>query len=387
MKMNKALMAGALSLGVANLSNAGTVYMTGSTAFRGSVYATLIAPGAVFTAAPTATYYDGNGTSPSSANYMVFSGTLVGGSGTTVVSCHWSGSESGIKDVVLGAANPEDFIDPSLYDGADHGTNKPSLTVSHAADLAMADNAQSFSRTKSPVLNIGAKVGIIPFIFVRNPGLWTGNNITSAQFRQALGGFCKRAVFSGNPADVNDYVYVSGRDNLSGTRVNCYGVTLAGIFYVPNQIEIDTSGNMLDLDPPNGTYAGDYGFSSGGTLAKTMGANTTSSPDLWNGGSGFSVVAYMGTGDAPTALSRGAVQLTFEGIAESPAAIKEGTYTYWGNEYIYQANGAGSEPQAVYGRLANTATGINNNLDGVTGIKLTDMHCTRTGPTSDPTHN
>jgi hypothetical protein len=380
MKMNKYLLVTALLSTMAGKSNAGNVYMTGSTAMRGVVYNTIKAAGAVFTGVPTTTLFQGGG---SSANYMAFSGTLVGGSGTTVIQCHWSGSEGGIKDVATGTT--ESFIDPSLLDGTDHGTNVPSLTITHAGDLAMADNNQSFSRTKTPVLTTGDEVGVITFKWVRNPGLWTGTNVTASQLRQALQGFCPRAVFSGNASDTNDYVYVSGRDNQSGTRVNAYGDSGFGIFTLPNQIEMDSTGTMQDLDG-GGTYAGDFGFSSGGTLAGTMGAITTNKSDLWNGKTGYSVIAYLSKGDADTAIAAGAVELAYNGIPFNPLAIKEGTYDFWGNEYVYRANAAGTEAQAVYARLIILATGINNYCDGIKAIKLTDMNTVRSGPTSDPSH-
>jgi hypothetical protein len=141
---------------------------------------------------------------------------------------------------------------------------------------------------------------------------------------------------------------------------------------------------MLDLEPPNGTYAGDFGFSSGGTLAGTLGANTTAKPDLFNGGSGYSVIAYLSRGDANTAIANGAVELTYDGVAQNSANVKEGTFTFWGNEYIYQRNGVSSEAQSAYNRLA---VSIPNDVNGTTAIKFSDMHTTRTGPTTDPTHN
>jgi hypothetical protein len=379
MKLKKVILASALSLGALSLSNAGTIYLTGSTAMRSSIFTTITKPGSVFTAAPTTTTYEGS--SASGANYMVFSGTLVGGSGTTVIKCHWSGSEGGIKDVATGAT--EQFVDDSIVDGANH-TASPGTTIGHTADLAMADTSQAFSRNKTPLLTTGVKVAVITFTWVRNPGLWTGNNVTDSMIRQALGGFCKRAVFTGNAADTGDYVYVSGRDNQSGTRVNQFGICGFGIFTPPNQIEMDASGNMLDLDPPNGTYAGDFGFSSGGTLAGTLGANTTAKSDLWNGVTGYSVIAFLSRGDANTAIANGAIEISANGVAQTSAAVKEGSYAYWGNEYIYQKNGASSEAQSVYN---NMATSIPNDVNGTTAIKLTDMHCTRSGPTSDPAHN
>jgi hypothetical protein len=147
---------------------------------------------------------------------------------------------------------------------------------------------------------------------------------------------------------------------------------------------MDSSGNMLDLDPPNGVYAGDFGFSSGGTLAGTLGANTTAKSDLWNGVTGYSVIAFLSRSDANTAITAGAIEITANGVAESPATVKEGTYTYWGNEYIYQKNGASSEAQSVYN---NMLVSIPNDVNGISAIKLTDMHATRSGPTSDPAHN
>lgn len=379
MKVKEIILASALSLGAISLCDAGTIYLTGSTAMRGSIYTTIRTAGSVFTAVPTTTTYEGS--SAGGANYMAFSGTLVGGSGTTVIKCHWSGSEGGIKDVVTGAS--ELFVDDSILDGATH-TGSPGTTISHNVDLAMADSSQAFSRNKSPALTTGTSVAVITFTWVRNPGLWTGGNVTDSMIRQALQGVCKRAVFTGNPSDTNDFVYVSGRDNQSGTRVNEFGECGFGIFTIPNQIEMDSSGNMLDLDPPNGVYAGDYGFSSGGTLAGTLGANTTAKTDLFNGGSGYSVIAFLSRGDANTAIANGAIEITANGVAESPATVKEGTYSYWGNEYIYQKNGASSEAQSVYNRMA---VSIPNDVNGITAIKLSDMNCVRSGPTSDPQHN
>jgi hypothetical protein len=379
MKLKQIILASAFMLGAVSLCEAGTIYLTGSTAMRSSIYTTIRTAGSVFTAVPTTTTYEGS--SASGANYMVFSGTLVGGSGTTVIKCHWSGSEGGIKDVVTGGS--QQFVDDSIVDGANH-TTAPGTTVGHNVDLAMADSSQAFSRNKTPALTTGQAVAVITFTWVRNPGLWAGSNLTDSMIRQALGGFCKRAVFSGNLSDTNDYVYVSGRDNLSGTRVNQFGESGFGIFTIPNQIEMDSSGNMLDLEPPNGTYAGDFGFSSGGTLAGTLGANTTAKSDLFNGGSGYSVIAFLSRGDANTAIANGAIELTANGVAQTSANVKEGTYTYWGNEWIYQKNGASAEAQSVYARMALS---IPNDVNGTTAIKLTDMHATRTGPTTDPTHN
>ncbi len=383
MKLNKSLVAAVLGLSLTSLCQAGDVFMSGSTAMRSTVYAALINAGTVFQSAPSVTTYNGGG---SGANYMAFRGTLVGGSGTTTLYCHWSGSEAGILNVASNTTIQVDFIDASLVDGADHGSALPATTQNAFVNLAMADNSQAYSRTKKPTLATKAAVGVITFEWVRNHGLWTGTNVTDSQVRQALGGYCPRAVFSGNAADVNDYVYVSGRNNQSGTRVNAFGTSGFGIFTIPNQVEMNASGVMQDLNG-FGTYAGDYGYESGGTLASTMGANTTTAADLFNGKTGYSVISYMGVGDASSAIGTyGAVPLALNGVPFSSAAIKEGQYGFWGNEYILAANNANTEALAVF-NLLSANTGINTFCDGTKAIKLTDMHCTRTGPTSDPSHN
>jgi hypothetical protein len=387
MKINKSILATALGLSLVGASEAGTVYLTGSTAFRSQTYNALITPGSVFTAAPTLTTYDGS--APNKANYMAFSGTLVGG-GATTVQCHWSGSEAGFIDTASNPQVPQTFA--ATLDGANH-TGVPTSFVSHNVDLNLADNVQDYSGifannvNPPPVLATGKEVGVITFEYVRNPGNWTGSNITHSMIRQALGGFCRRSVFTG-VAGQTDYVYVSGRDSGSGTRVNTFGENGFGIFNGPQQVKINSSGIMQDLDG-FGTYEGDFGYSSGGTLAGTMGGNTVGKEDKANGApgntDGFSVVSYMSTSDAATAITAGATPLAYDGVPFTPANVKEGTYTFWNNEYLYQANSAGSEAQAVYARLIGPS-GIEATLDGTTGIKLGDMHCTKSNPVADPVH-
>jgi len=376
MRLREMFLSGALSLGVMSVCHAGTVYLTGSDVIRSSVETAIRTPGVVYTAVPVTTTYSGT---CAQDVYKVFSGTLVGGGGTTVIKCHWSGSEAGIKDVASGTL--ETFIDDSIADGANHA-GLPPVTISHGVDLAMADNEQAISRTRTPPITIDNKVAVIPFVFVRNPGLWIGpgNDVCDWQVRAALGGFCQRSVFSGNPADVNDYVYVSGRDNLSGPRVNIFCLTHWGVFTVPNQIEMDAFGNMLQVPPGSGIYAGDFGFAKECSLASTMGANTAVQADLWNGATGYSVIAYLTRAGANTAIANGAVELTYCCHAETPQNVKTCLYPLWGYEHFFQRNGATAEAQSVYNFLVAAIPAF---LDGTTAIRLADMLATRVGPCAD----
>jgi hypothetical protein len=389
MKMNemnkKLILAAAMSLVAAGLSNAATVYLTGSTALRSTVQTTLQAvgntPQNVFSALASSTFYENK-------NYMVFIGTAsaAAGGGPLTVKCHWSGSEAGIHDVASGLS--QNFVTDAAADGVDHLAVSPTAgqLTSQGVDLAMADNQQDISQFNSvrgfPTVATFAKVCVITFKFVRNPGVWLGSNITGRQFIQSEGFFCPRAVFDGVAADINDFVYISGRDNGSGTRVNTFADTGFGPgTTVASQIEIDSTGNIV--------ASGDVGFSSGGTLANTMGTSTVGKNDPVAGtvGQGFSVIAYMSANDAATAIGLGAVELTYDGVAHSRASIIEGQYTLWGNEFILLHGGASVTAQNVY-----TVLGPNNGIDanvgvGINAIRFADMHCSRTSPFSAPSHN
>jgi hypothetical protein len=170
--------------------------------------------------------------------------------------------------------------------------------------------------------------------------------------------------------------------------VNAFGDSGFGILSAPVQVEVNASG-VMQQDPANpGVYGDDFGFSSGGTLAGTLGSSTTAASgniDQVNGGNGFSVIAYLGVADANTAHTAGGTILTYNGVAESAAAIAEGAYTFWGNEYIYKATvGNNAEINLVDTRIVNN---IGTYADGVKLISIANMHATRNGPTSDPYHN
>jgi hypothetical protein len=379
MKINSTLLAVGLGLASAGLASAQThyVYMTGSTAARNAVYATLSTT-AVFDAAPTITT-PGNAT-PAKSTYMTFVGNI--GGTPFSVKCDWSGSEAGIQDIATGAS--ENF----LQDGASSSSSSPGPFVSQVVDLAMADAAVQFSKNPRAAIT-GTKVCVIPFMFVKEVGSAAGiTNVTDAQFRQAIILNGKLALFTGNSADTN-YVYITGRDDGSGTRVNCLGETGYGIASVAYQVELNSSGAMLDPIGDGSYYTDDgtSGYSSGGSVATQMGVNCSATTDQINPGhTGISVIGYMGVSDANTALGLGATQVSFNGVFESPTTVIEGTYGYWGNEYAYHKNAATGDALAVYNKLVAN-TGITAKSDGSTTIDLNLMHANRGGPTTDPIHN
>ncbi len=319
--------------------------------------------------------------------YHVITGHLVGDpvGVVTSIKTDWSGSEGGIADLVGGNEN---FLD----DTAVSSSSSTGPFISSPVDLAMADNNKVFS--KNPGANItGTFVGIIPFKFVKEKGSLAGiTDLTDGQIRVLLTGGSKAALITGNPADTT-WVYFSGRDSFSGTRVNALGICGYGIFSNPSQVKVSSTGAMIDVDGTQ-TYVGYdtgslYGYSSGGSVATQMGYDLSqaTSVDLVNGPGHFSVVAYLGYSDAATAISNGGTELTYNGVAESTANIQQGLYTFWGNEFIYKKNvGLSSQAASVYTKLADPSKGINHQADGTTYIDLTTMGAVRNGPTSDPVH-
>ncbi|MDB6110241.1 MAG: hypothetical protein JWR69_1991 [Pedosphaera sp.] len=383
MKIQSFVITGALGLGLVNLASAvDYVYITGSTAMRGIVYHAFFDGNNVFDAAPSFVGY--NGSSASGCNFMVFSNTIA--STPTIVKCHWSGSEAGIADV--SNANQQSFLSDSVALNGTFATGVPSGSqlTTNGVDLALADNTAQYSSTPGSTAT-AAFVGVIPFTFVRGTNSLAAaaavNNITDAQFRAVIKGGQKLALFTGNVNDTTNYVYISGRDSSSGTRVNTFGQTGFGIRATPQQIELDGTGNMIDLSGA-GDYSGDYGFSSGGTLAGTLGKDTATSADQVHiGRTGFVTIAYLGRSDANTAIAVGGVELSYNGVSYSSNNIVEGKYAFWGNEQVLKRAGVSAPGATVYSKLT---TAIPAKCDGVTAFSSTMMHAQRSGPTLDPSH-
>ena len=394
MKINSTILAAALGLGSVSLASATQyVYYTGSTAARDAVYNTIINGSAVFDATPTFVGY-GSATA-GNCSQMEFTGAI--GGNATIIKCAWSGSEAGILDV-SGSGTESFLADPGQNGVATSGANSASATSGQLSDvevvdIAQADNAKSYSNTPgSGATEIPDELAI-PFVFVKSQNTLADNSlftdITSANSQNLAAGGELLAVYTGNPADVNNFVYLAGRDNNSGTRVNTFDITGWGSKHVCAQIEMGqvgstpANGQMIEFGSPL-AYQGNGGQSSGGTLAKSFG-DTTSSVDQVNGGTGFIAVAYLGLSDAATAENStyNAVQLTYNGVPETVANVENGLYALWGNEYTEIRAGAPTIATTVANKIV---AHIQANTTGFE-IPFSSMNVSRTGPTAVPTHN
>lgn len=256
-----------------------------------------------------------------------------------------------------GTPQPTGFINPA--DGtADLGAVAP--------DLAFADTSLKVSLTSSANLTDYGIVAVIPFEWVKGyyhngataaDTSWKDlQNITIPQATYLLtGGSEAASFFTGNPLDT-DSVYLIGRNEGSGTRVN---TTLLSQYPSPSKFDqnviqgasyvngvltagaVGPAAGIVDL------AQGYEGYDSGGSVATDLECDTS--------GLGSETIGYLGISDATTAIGGGAVKLTLDGVAENDENVINGEYSFWGHEHLYGAPGqAASDPGGV---VANVLDG------------------------------
>ncbi len=385
MKPSTQIAAALLALGIVSRAYADpTVYLTGSTAFRSTVYASLVnntgpANGGVFDSG-SVTYATWGSSSASGSNYMVFHGNI-GGSGV-YVDCAWSGSEAGIAsacNATLG--NTDRNGNPITLNGSpETWVNATNATLSaagvittanptsgqleansHGSDLAQADTSQAISwtpfvaNTQTALKDYGVQ-GIVTFTITRNvqtvaSNEWTHcSNITLPQLNTLFANGATPAGFiSGNTNDNDFVVYLVGRNLGSGTRMNMLGDSAYGAHKAVQQYSIGygIEAGEAQVNSCILTNEGNGGYESGGGVAKALG-NTGScqQADPFNGGVGWFAVGYLGPADALNTANYGGEPtnnwMTVDGVFSSNGSIENGQWWYWGHEHLlgkYQISG------------------------------------------------
>jgi hypothetical protein len=343
MKAPKILLASLLAFSTAGVARAQTVvHITGSTAFRSAVHTAItyiLQPGFV---------YGYTGTSFTGASEAIFTGTAITNGIPVIIKTSWSGSLAGIETVSQAY--------PSTVGTFLTNTTPQSTTGSGSAptnydspvipEVCMSDGFQFTSQYPSPVLT-AQTVGVVPFKFLRNAGAPADLTNMTPLLAQALwpGGSLPLSLFSGSSNDMDTIIYAIGRNPDSGTRKTAFLETSIQTFIssltpvVVLQYEPTNANGVVNKANPGAITgqtvwppetvdnisfaAGDGGYSSGGDLAAAMKA---SSP--------FIYVTYLGLSDSATAEGGGAVELTYNGIPYSDAAIQNGQYTFWTYEQL-----------------------------------------------------
>jgi hypothetical protein len=398
MKINTQITAALIALGIVSQAMATdpVVYLTGSTAFRSTVFKALSdntgTSNSVFQSG-TITYGTWGNSSASGATYMVFHGTLTNGQ-AVYVDCAWSGSEAGIASACntsLGNTDrngnplplngsPETWVDYttatlSSAGNVQSGNPGPNGTIqngaqleasSHGADLATADTSQAISWTPfvastSTALKDYGSPCVVTFTMSRNVNpnptqAWLDcSNITLPQIVQlTAGGVAPASFISGNPADSQTAVYLIGRNLGSGTRMNFLGDSTYGAHNPVQQYSIgygcgdpgdpaQTPTTLWLTNEANNGYEGGSGVAK--ALADT-GASTTSGScqqaDPFGNGTNWFAIGYLGPSDALNTANNGGQGLypntnnwvTVDGVLSSNGSIENGSWWFWGHEHL-----------------------------------------------------
>ena len=421
MKISIQITAALIALGIVTQASAdNVVYLTGSTAFRSTVYTALHTAGTVFDGAVTEAEF---GSSQSGANYMLFHGNINGT--PTYIDCAWSGSEAGIASAanvtlqntdkngspIALAGSPETWLKADgsismtgLLGSAPSGSQLEAS--SHGADLAQADTSQAVSLTPfvastSTALKDYGVEGIATFTWVKNVNSspsaeWTAlANVTIPQLNIEISqGFQPTAFFTGVASQTNQYAYLVGRNKGSGTRANeladsGYGTTkTVQQFSIGEGVETPATGTLL-LD-----YENNNGYESGGGVATALGIDGScgQADPFFPSHTGWYAIGFLGCSDAIThGLAVSPNWLSADGVLESNGAIEEGQYAFWGHEHLFGKNGISGFQDTVGGKVF---TGVQNSLNTLAlgsvpanhdaAIALQYMHCDKSSDVAFP---
>jgi hypothetical protein len=292
------------------------------------------------------------------------------------VYCSFDGSAQGVHECATPGLQQN-------FEDINHGGG--TATFTHGTDIAFSDVAQASTVYSSPtlteIISVGAaNTGTYTGIAVQ-PFLWGANSYAAAKissinngqmFNLFNGGQNPLSFWTGNDADKNTPVKLTGRDNTSGTRITAEELTpydpttaiiqwtVGGGVGTPN-----TAGNTgaWTLAPADGYGTHDSGYGSGGNVAKALGGlGVVADTSL--------VVGYISFADAKglvdaAALNSGTVigsALTYDNVSPilqlngpfeyNIAAVENGTYPFWAYEHLYEGaniNGNGGFIDADFG--------------------------------------
>ena len=394
MKINK-FTAALVAMGMVSMAGVAysqsTVYLTGSTAIRSTIFKAMTTSGAIFNDGSASSVISPAPNNTSSANQVVFEGHLVSNGDLVIINCSFTGSEAGIASVAGQGLTQTLPLDPNntgtnsagvyqipgvgslatfLNPASGYATNSTSPTalanISGAPavpDLTMADTSQAVSRTPKssfPLTDYGI-VGAVTFTFMKgyeqtpDPAWNDVVNVTSDAVNLIIqnGNLNQGAsILTGVAADSSDGIAIIGRNFGSGTRVNTL-LNAAGLIPTTTVDQWTFSGNgttSLSLLYPAATPGvltfpgnvnsgqkmvdiGNDGYDSGKYVGYTLNVDGT--------GSGYVLLGYLGLSDAKNAAGNGlapsghaATYLPFNGVYEGDAAIENGAYPFWGYEHV-----------------------------------------------------
>lgn len=299
--------------------------ITGSTAGRSAVHSQILA----LLSNETFAY---SGSSASGATRAIYKGTF--NNEQVIIRTYWSGSAAGVRDI----SNAPQLNNLYFATSTDTAAGSTSTGVAIAnpvlapaspetvSEIGFSDVFQTSTAFTTNTLVQQDPVGVIPFKFFKNDGAPAAlTNITPGQFRTLYTstGDGPLSLFTGNAAHTSR-VYVTGRDEFSGTRITALAETGAGVFSTLSQFmgTVDGSDNITP------SFAGNNGFTSGSGVAGLLAGKF----------SGGAFIGYLGASDWNTATTGGATEIAFNGVTlgSNSALIHNGAYSFWG--YLHQSS-------------------------------------------------
>ncbi|WP_404420302.1 hypothetical protein [Nibricoccus sp. IMCC34717] len=403
MNKMKLLAIGAVAAATASVASAAnipvTIKWTGSSALRKATYAAV----AKTLTNPKAAALGVAGTSAdfSGRSQVVFTGDLPASNGVdtynVTIQFAFAGSVGGVQvvdDSTLTSLPGNPYAPGSTYLNASNITTTSLVTVvgsgltatvtgansiPSAAYVSYAQaqvaNSDSFQTTtpfnQNSLVEVDAgNLGVLAFYWVKgknNPGIPAASynaftNFTTQNANSILAnGAISMAMVTGNDADDAYRVLLVGRNNDSGTRLGTQAEAGYGFgFSAEKQYKLDSTSAPTTL-----AFVGDNGFASGGSVKDTLIANLTSTVKL--SGKPAIFVGYVGEGDKAAAVTGGAVELRWNGVAYSDAAIRSGNYTFWTYGHTYFSPTATAEQQEVVNAIA---TKLQSDTVDLAGIKI-----------------
>jgi hypothetical protein len=396
--MKKTILMSALAALTLASAPAEVIHLTGATAFRSVVNATLFANYEANLAACDKVI----GSRNDSSN-LKFTNITVGASTGVDLIVNWSGSEAGIRTVASPSTNA---VNATFYKAGALLTNGYNVTTSGNTESAKGDI--TFTDTWQEVSNFqGAakdgrsystltevKVGVVPFSFFVNKGGATAGltNVNIQNLTQIAGaGEARLNLFTGNQSDSNSKVWFTGRDPFSGTRVTTlvigkHGYNTPVVQYQPTNIVSGVITKLQRFTSNNSSgyivTAANNGESSGGTLTGYMtnstGTGVTNVPVGLSKGVNNYLLTYVSVGDAFTKILDGMTPVNFCGvngrwgntneiIANGTNAVAldsgytniiTGKYPFWSYEHIMWKNGG------ITAAGTNLVTFLTNQISG-----------------------
>lgn len=387
-------------------------YITGSTAFRTAAIKAIC--GSYSPTGFTAGYVTGGG-SLTGAGQSVFKGTFATVPGTTTIYCSWSGSVEGIRDIANNqtvpflSTVPTTAATTSATGGGEIGT----ATAPHVPDFAFSDVFKSSTPYNSANLfPNNSNVGVVAFAWVANVGAPATLTNINTQTARALfiQGFQPLSLFSGLEADAGKGVFLTGRNDGSGTRTTFLaegGFPIARTLKQYKSTIVGTAVTKLTSWPLadggnassiwNLDTAGNGGYSSGSGLTAVMKATSPSvtiyEPDGITEAipaAPVSIIGYQSTKDAKDSFDGGARLLSYNGVGvtftgsdispETRNAIINGQYTLWGYQHLYSRTPVNYDTpvtglDVLYKSIRDGCTAANL---GISGIPIRDMMVSRT---------